>query len=164
MSKKKEPELPVVPAVPLSPLEQKVWEAIQEGVISVHHIIKDRYKDHYRLVAKARLAKHSLSDLYLYIKWMTGGMGGGSCWDDGSQPTHHYSIDGEPEPDFDDLDTLLLKLCPDITFLQYKKLINGLVKQSSYTEDEYYGNSTTYGVKTISLSELVAKLQEMGLA
>lgn len=101
----------------------------------------------------------------LLVQWMTGGINGGSCWDDGER--NLYSMEGEPEPTFSALDTILDQLCPNITYLQYRKLINdtspSLVEYDSYTQNEYYGNSTTYGYKKVVLRRLWDRLNELGL-
>ena len=85
--------------------------------------------------------------------WRTGGMGGGSCWDDGEHD-NHYALEGEAEPALADLDALLLKVCPNLSFLVYKNLENTLLERSTSSESEYYGNHTTYGHKFIMLKKL----------
>lgn len=89
-------------------------------------------------------------DCVLYSEWSTGGMSGGNCWDD-SGP-RGYSSD-EPEPEFTELDLILEKCIPNITYLQYKKLATK-IDFSSYTKDEYYGNCVNYSVKTIRLKDI----------
>lgn len=100
-------------------------------------------------------------DDYLHLEWVTGGVSGGSCWDDGT--SHHYAKKGEAEPEFAALDDLLLELCPNITFLQYRKLTNDIIEFTDREINEYYGNSTAYGIKTIRLGALFDKLQELKL-
>lgn len=101
----------------------------------------------------------SLKDYDIYIKWCSGGISGGSCWNTGNAT--YYSMDGEIEPEFTDLDTILTEIKPDITFLQYKKLINGLITSDSYSVNEYYGNSSTYTYKKFNLKNLIIKLNEI---
>jgi hypothetical protein len=95
-------------------------------------------------------------------KWCTGGIGGGSCWDDGTRD-NHYAMNGESEPEFTDLDNILAEFCPKITFLEYKQLCGKLVVQDSESEYEYYGNSTTYGTKTVKCRELFEYLVQKEL-
>jgi hypothetical protein len=52
------------------------------------------------------------------------------------------------------LDKILEVICPKITYLQYKKLTEIIVKDE-YTEYEYYGNSSTYSYEFIYLSDLL---------
>lgn len=122
------------------------------------------YKPEYfrkpRKNAKDPKPEPTLEQLYLYTEWTSGGQTGGSCWDEGD--SHYYPIDSDPEPDTD-LDFVLEKICPQITFLQYKALVHGLEERDSYSVNEYYGNYTTYGIKTINLSVLYDALKDKGL-
>lgn len=95
---------------------------------------------------------------YLTAEWTSGGTGGGSCWDE----DHHYSISGEPEAELTSLDELLEKVKPDIGFLQYKELCNEVVHYGEYSQAEYYGNSTEFGVKYVKLSELYDYIKTKG--
>jgi hypothetical protein len=96
----------------------------------------------------------------LVLRWTTGGTSGGSCWDDGEHD-NHYSREGEPQPDWDDLHKILEHLTPLLPFLQYKKLMK-LVRKDSYTENEYYGNSTTYAVHLMEIKPLYEFLNGCG--
>lgn len=94
----------------------------------------------------------------LRVKWETGGVGGGSCWEDSNpQP---YTSNEQPE-ELTDLDNLLEEIAPNITFLQYRNLAK-LIKNSSYTQNEYYGNCTNYAIKKIYIKELYDYLVEKG--
>jgi hypothetical protein len=97
-------------------------------------------------------------DDYLYEEWVTGGQDGGSCYGDTDRP-----VDPEPEPEFADLDAVLENLCPKITFLQYKSVVASVISMGDREVREYYGNYTTYGVKTVRLGALYEKLREKGL-
>lgn len=99
-------------------------------------------------------------DDYLAETWMSGGVGGGSCWDNDN--SSHYSIDADPEPDFTSLDSVLEKVCPGITYLQYKKLASSLkIERHERHRDEYYGNSTKHTTKAIRIGDLYKTLLEM---
>lgn len=89
------------------------------------------------------------SELVLYKRWESGGMSGGSCWGDSPIP---YS--GEQEPEFEALDLYLNEVCPNIKFMQYKKLVRDLQQDSDYTNPQYYGNYDDYQVRYIIVSEL----------
>jgi len=99
-------------------------------------------------------------DDYLRLEWRSGGQSGGSCWSEG--PHQYHPVNGEPEPEFKDLDEVLLKVCPNIAFLQYKKIAK-LFEISERIEDDYYGNYTNYSVKTIKLKSIYDALKEMNL-
>lgn len=97
---------------------------------------------------------------YIYVYWSTGGIGGGSCWDDGTEPVRHYSTPGSKPEELFDLDTIIEKVKPDITLMQYKSLCNKLVEYDEYTENEYYGNSSNYAVKKCNLAKLYNEFVE----
>jgi hypothetical protein len=95
---------------------------------------------------------------YLRKRWVVGGMSGGSCWgDDADKP-----ISAHAEPEFVDLDNLLTLICPNISFLQYKSILN-IVESKDDRENEYYGNYTEYEVKYISLGSLYNKLKDLNV-
>ena len=97
---------------------------------------------------------------YLYVYWTTGGVGGGSCWDTGEP--NLYPVSGDPPAELVDLDKILEKVKPEIGFLQYKMLVSTLVEVADWTQDEYYGNSTSYMSKALSLPKLHAYMLEKG--
>jgi hypothetical protein len=99
----------------------------------------------------SNLGKNVNNDEYVvYKKWNSSGYSGGNCWND--NPATSY--EGECEPNFYALDKILEVICPKITYLQYKKLTEIIVKDE-YTEYEYYGNSSTYSYEFIYLSDLL---------
>lgn len=107
------------------------------------------------------LGHHLYSD-ELSVQWTTGGMTGGSCWMDGDEDPH-YPVEAEKEPEFDDLDKIIEGICPTITFIQYKNLVKAVVKEESYTDNEYYGNHYDRAKKSVNLHVLATYLQEKGL-
>jgi hypothetical protein len=90
------------------------------------------------------------------IEWVTGGITGGSCW--GGENVRSRS--GELEPNFDGLDRILEEICPNITFLQYKRICQDIVKEDDYTQNEYYGNCTEYKIKYFSAEDLFKTLKD----
>lgn len=98
----------------------------------------------------------------LKVEWTSGGMTGGSCWDTGEEDNHR-PIDPDPEPEFEDLNKVLEALCPNISFLQYKKLSNSLIKHDEYQDYEYYANYYNKSVKFVVLPELEQYLKDSGL-
>jgi len=91
----------------------------------------------------------------IYMRWETGGVSGGSCWD--SSNPQPYTTDGEPS--FKVLDLVLKELCPDISYLMFKG-IEELINDSETSDWEYYGNCTDFSIKYIVLSELITYLEE----
>ncbi len=106
--------------------------------------------------AKNPVAKR---DYFIFDSWQTGGKRGGSYGP--SDEPKEYVVDvqkSEPE----NLDKLLEKFT-DIPFLAYKRLIRNLVNTGSYTETEYYGNSTNYGYKLVFIKDLYKNLVDENL-
>lgn len=99
---------------------------------------------------------------YIYVRWMYGGVGGGSCWNTDGED-RRYLIEGNPPEELTSLDSVLEKICPSITFLVYKKLTNAVVKHGSYTENDYYGNETSYRYRYVDLKTLYEYMTENGL-
>lgn len=91
------------------------------------------------------------------ITWSLGGQSGGSCWSSGDT---HYTIPGETEPEFNQLDEILDIVCPTITFLKYKQLNRECVKVVEHTSSDYYGNYTNYASKYITLDDLYSYLKK----
>ena len=83
----------------------------------------------------------------------------GNCWASGG----HYGKNADKEPTSLLLDQLIEAVSPSISFLKYKNLIQTLEKLDEFTDDEYYGNSTNYGVKYIIVQELYDYLKEKEL-
>jgi hypothetical protein len=94
------------------------------------------------------------------VEWMTGGAWGGNCWDD-SDPSS-YSPAPDPEKELKDLDAILEKICPDISFMQYKVLMQK-IKYNTRSVSEYYGNHTSYASKEILIEDIWNFLEERGL-
>jgi len=88
--------------------------------------------------------------MVVYQMWETGGISGGSCWEN-SNPQHYSN--SEPVPEWTALDEVLEILAPSLTFLQFRK-ISKLIHSTSESQWEYYGNQTDYGIKYIVLEEL----------
>ena len=96
---------------------------------------------------------------YYSVEWRTGGMSGGNCW--GDEPS--YSVDADEVPEMTMLDEFLEEICPEITFLQYKRVMRELIESDSRTEYEYYGNHTNYGIRRVNFRKLYDRLVEVGV-
>jgi hypothetical protein len=126
-------------------------------LVTIYSLVK--YKNKYSSDEAMRDSKNPTIDDYLFIEWSTGGVSGGSCWE--SSDPQPYSTD-EPEPEFTDLENVLLSIFPSIPYLQYKAFAS-LIKEDYRTEYEYYGNSIDYSNKRISLRDIYDKLREFNL-
>lgn len=72
-------------------------------------------------------------------------------------------ISPEPQPEFTAFDDILMEICPNITFLQYKKLYNECVKIDEFSEHDYYGGTEYMAKYVLDMKKLVNMLIEMGL-
>lgn len=89
-------------------------------------------------------------------RWSAGGAYG-SCWHDGLSP-----VSADEPRNFDELDELLQEICPNITFLHYKKLQKECVSMDTYHEHDYYGGGITYNFWVCDLKKMYSLLNEMG--
>lgn len=135
-------------------------------IVSLH--VETHYKEEgtwgetkYQLRSGKKLNEINLDDI-IYVKWLTGGVGGGTY-----KNNNHYELKAEPTPEFKELDTLLDVICPNITLRQYKLLLDGvspsLVEVEEWEVYEHYGNFSYYKCKKISLRRLHERLQGLGL-
>lgn len=91
--------------------------------------------------------------LLIYSRYESGGYSGGSCWGNEARaysktmPKNHMKI----------LDLVLEKVCPNLTYLEYKS-ISRLIQSNEKTEYEYYGNSTNFIVEYLPLDDLYKHL------
>ena len=90
-------------------------------------------------------------------RWRTGGEWG-DCW--GDRGTH--SADKPPDT-FKEFDELLTKICPTISFLQYKKIYGECVTTKDEHESGYYGSYSDYLYYSCDLIKLNNMLVEMQL-
>lgn len=93
----------------------------------------------------------------LTSKSWSGGGTWGDCW--GNSGT----IEADADLEFIEFDNLLTKICPNITFLQYKQIYNSCVDKESYYESDYYGGSELRYKYTCNLNTLYNKLIEMNI-
>lgn len=95
-------------------------------------------------------------DVMVSKHWSTGGTWA-NCW--GESGT--IGPDKAPES-FKEFDELLEKYCPDITFLQYKKIYGACVTVEEDHEDDYYGGREYFNFYCCDLKKLYEMLIEMG--
>lgn len=90
--------------------------------------------------------------------WCLGGTSG-SCYGNDLSP-----VSAGPQPtSFKEFDDLLEKVCPQISFLQYKKLYNHCVTTDTESHGDYYGGNVEYGFYICHLPKLYEMLVKMGI-
>lgn len=94
-------------------------------------------------------------------KVSTGGVHGGSCWDNSDPRPYSSSYE---DPEIPELDTILETVCPKLTFLAYKRLMREVeIERLGETVHEYYGNYTEYVYKAVKVGKLYETLVAMEL-
>lgn len=94
---------------------------------------------------------------YMYSEsWSAGGTWG-NCWGD------EGTISPDKPLNFNELDELFEKICPNITYLQYKKIQQECVEIDEYTERDYYGGCEHMQRWKCDLEKLYEMLKEMKL-
>ncbi len=91
--------------------------------------------------------------------WVTGGVTGGSCYDegdsgDGSYTDPHYDREPEEPNTIENLEKFLREFYPDLSLSQYNELM-AHVKTEDWSEYEYYGNYTNYECAYITFDDIV---------
>lgn len=98
-----------------------------------------------------------VDDTLVSETWSNGGTAG-SCWSDTLS-----TIAPDTPKEFVEFDDMCSKVCPNITFIQYKILYNECHEIITYSEGDYYGNRETYSYHKCDLQKLWAKMREMKL-
>lgn len=93
-----------------------------------------------------------------------GGISGGSCWDTGEENKHRGYTTTHGDIEIDCLEAVLADICPQITFLQYKRLAREMKAETLETShNEYYGNSSNYQQKVVKMGDLYDALVTVGV-
>lgn len=122
--------------------------------LELHSIAR---KPEYRIFVEENNIKSVHEGKYLdSATWCLGGEAWG--WDGGK-----HNIGAEQPNNFDEFDELIEKICPTITFLQYKKLYKNCVTMEEKDNSDYYSR-TTEGFWRCDLEKLWNMLEGMGIA
>lgn len=89
----------------------------------------------------------NVKGLVLYQRYISGGMTGGSCWDERT-----YYFENEV-PEFSILYDVLSVISPELSLKDYEKTLD-LIRENDYTEIDYYGNYDNYEIRYVILEEL----------
>ncbi len=100
---------------------------------------------------------YAKNDIMKSESWSLGGSWG-DCWG------NHGTIEADKQPEsFKEFDDLLIELCPNIGFLQYKKLYNKTVSIHTWDEHDYYGGCRQNAEYECDLYKLYTMMVEMNL-
>lgn len=97
-------------------------------------------------------------------KWTVGGIGGGSCWDQGGEERDpHYQLEEEYEPEDNTITIILENLFPEITLKSFFEKNESCLfwDEDSDFDCDYYGNHTSYSTKSLKLVFLFETMKAM---
>lgn len=89
-------------------------------------------------------------------RWCAGGSYG-NCWDNTQSP-----VTPDDPLEFTQFDDLLIKICPNLNFIDYKKIRKQCVSTEETYESDYYGGGTTNLNWVCDLEQLFKVLNEYG--
>jgi hypothetical protein len=94
---------------------------------------------------------------YFSDSWSRGGSWGDCCG-------NHGNIHPDEQPSsFEQFDKLLEDICPNITFIQYKRVFNECVTIDEYSENDYYGGTEYKARYKLDVRKLYDMLRERSL-
>lgn len=103
--------------------------------------------------------ENQLNKDYLYSdSWLIEGISG-NCW---NKEKNYRTPDPVPE-NFENFDRLIESICPNISFLKYKRIYKECVTVEETYSQQYYGGSSTYGRYKCDLKKLYKVLENEGL-
>jgi hypothetical protein len=89
--------------------------------------------------------------------WSNGGSYG-NCWNDSMGTT---DADDPEEPT--NLDEIIMEVCPNISYLQYKEIKKRCLTSRTWTEGDYYGGSNSYSQWDVNIENLYKILIELNI-
>ena len=119
-----------------------------------HDVVK---AEPYRLFAAKYNIILNADGEYKGDSWCTGGSWA-DCWGN----TGTVGSSNTPEG-MDILDELLEKICPNISLLQYKRIMNECVYVNDFSDGDYYGGTTYHNQYVLKVSSLYTYLVGSGL-
>jgi len=97
------------------------------------------------------------ADKYYYSDdWSRGG-DWADCWG------NHGDIEPSEQPEFTDFDKLLENVCPNISFIQYKRIFSECVEIDNFEESDYYGGTEYKSRYKLDVRKCYEMLRERNL-
>lgn len=118
------------------PDKKRIEEAVGQKVMFIRKTVVKKAAYHKDLYAIGQCA---VDNKYLHSsEWSMGGRI--ESWDG-----YTSAVLAETPKEFVELDNLLENVCPNLTFLQYKRIFRECVTTEEYYEPDYYGGGIRYG-------------------
>lgn len=119
----------------------------------------------YKLHSRVRdVEEYDDIDIFAIYKdeWV-GGYSGGSCWGGKAEYERDESAVRNVHTEFNDaLDSFFSTFCPNISYLQYRKVAT-LINEAEISHSEYYGNTNETLTIYIETKKLYDAFREMEL-
>jgi len=136
---------------------------LAKGSLTHKEKVKNRWGTHDQWVPVKAASEVTLESRLEGERIHVGGTSGGSCWDEGESHHDGYTV-AHGEIEIECLETILADICPQMTFLQYKRLSREMHAEILETcENGYYGNSSDYQQKVVKMGDLYAALLTIGV-
>lgn len=136
------------------PLEAPSEQKLKKFKPHIHRLDVVRKAEHLRWAVKSGLAN---SDTFESESWCLGGTTGSYMG------TIHTVSPSAPPASFERFDDLMEEICPQMTFLQYKKIYNQCVTVKESSSHDYYGGTTNYACYVCDVKKLHELLVAMNL-
>lgn len=133
--------------------QKEFLDKLQEYEINVQEISAGRSNMFITPRKKVKKKESNLNEFCIYNIWTTGSYYGQGV---------ASGMGGEDPPEFDSLDDVISKFCPDISYKVYKEL-RTIIKYNSWEEHGYYEECQFYCKQYIVLMDLYNKLVELSL-
>lgn len=155
--------------IPFEKPDCKILTELNSKRITAKTVVKKQFPSTVMVAANKLGFKHKKTKSYsLFQEYSIDGdvlksreWSEGSYWS-GSENSSSSCSPGDDQPEFEDFDKLLGELCPNITFLQYKKIYRQCCKLNHRQDSDYYGGYSKYAWYTCDLIKLEEVLKEMG--
>lgn len=99
---------------------------------------------------------HDCKHVFFVIEYDSHGESGGNCWGGDARA---YARSAPINFNFDDqLVEICEKFCPEISYLNFRKVTNGAIFETERHVREYYGNNSVYKVLALDIRKLAENL------
>ena len=139
--------------LPLEDPKDYKFESILEVKIVYHDVVR---KNVYEGVFEPLSAFNNFDGMLRSNDWTTGGTWG-DCWGNKGECTP------ESQPEFEQFDSLIERVAPNISFMKYKRLYNECVTVETNNEYDYYGGCCYKAYYMCDLRKLYDMMVEMNL-
>jgi len=144
---------------------------IKDGGIDLYSKIRLMARiDSYNYCHGNKKSEKDIEDYCFFGEACIGGTRGIGSWGSGDRDEGDSQSYSNPEgvqeatTEYDScFDKIMMIFCPNISFLPYKMIYSEVTKRDTYSQNEYYGNSSNKLVIYCILEDLYNSMTKMGL-